>query len=179
MRGERRVDHLRPDRLQPVECPVLVTPDQAPIDCRVGGKDRGRTAGQAEAYRGKLRRRRGPRSPARVLRFSSPRGGSGGEPGDSPCGAGSTRAVPRVSFRPRLCSWAWRAAFTGADADKPPFELRHAGEHRQHQAAGHFRGISPVGCPNIYFEPDVAAAEERGIPFTDGAQALLERAPAP
>jgi hypothetical protein len=71
-----------------------------------------------------------------------------------------------------------RAAFTGADADKPPFELRHAAEHRQHQAAVHFRGIRPMGCPNIYFEPDVAAAKEGGIPFTDGAQALLERAPA-
>jgi hypothetical protein len=35
-----------------------------------------------------------------------------------------------------------------------------------------------MGCPNIYFEPDVAAAEEGGIPFIDGAQALLERAPA-
>jgi hypothetical protein len=35
-----------------------------------------------------------------------------------------------------------------------------------------------MGCPNIYFEPDVAAAEKGGIPLTDGAQALLERAPA-
>jgi len=55
-------------------------------------------------------------------------------------------------------------AFTGVDADKPPFELRHAGEQRQHQAAGHLRGIRPMGCPNIYFERDVAAAEEGGIP---------------
>jgi len=69
MSGERRVDHLRPDRLQAVECPFLVTPDQARVDCRIGGKGRGKTAGQAEAYRSKLRRCRGPRSPSRWLRF--------------------------------------------------------------------------------------------------------------
>jgi hypothetical protein len=48
MSGERRVDHLRPDRLLPVECPLLVTPDQVRVDCCIGGKDRGKTAGQAE-----------------------------------------------------------------------------------------------------------------------------------
>jgi hypothetical protein len=35
-----------------------------------------------------------------------------------------------------------------------------------------------MDCPNIYFEPDVAGAEEGVISFIDGAQALLGRAPA-
>jgi hypothetical protein len=45
MSGERRVDHLRLNRLQPVECSFLVTPDQARVDCRIGGKDRGSSGG--------------------------------------------------------------------------------------------------------------------------------------